>query len=122
MFNLYSKLKEENKTRSQIIETLGKIEGVYSPSFTDKTKKVFKRVVDINNENAPTNLMVPNSKSIHDRAIVELRRGCGRMCRFCQAGHTNLPIREREVDDVIGLVGQCIQNTGYDEVSLLSLS
>lgn len=122
VFNLYSKLKQENKMRSEIMEALSKIEGVYSPSFTDKTKKVFKRVVDINNENAPTKLMVPNSKSIHDRAIVELRRGCGRMCRFCQAGHTNLPIREREVDDVIGLVGQCINNTGYDEVSLLSLS
>ncbi|UKI42816.1 MAG: radical SAM protein [Candidatus Melainabacteria bacterium] len=66
--------------------------------------------------------MVPNSKSVHDRAIVELRRGCGRMCRFCQAGHTNLPIREREVADVIQLSEECIKNTGYDEISLLSLS
>ena len=122
VFNLYSKLKEENKSREEIIEALSKIEGVYSPKYTDKTKKVNKRVSQLRNDNAPTNLMVPNSKSIHDRAIVELRRGCGRMCRFCQAGHTNLPIREREVDDVIGLVGQCINNTGYDEISLLSLS
>lgn len=122
VFNLYSKLKEENKTRDEIIEALSKIEGVYSPKYTDKTKKVKKRVCELTNDNAPINLMVPNSKSIHDRAIVELRRGCGRMCRFCQAGHTNLPIREREVDDVIGLVGQCLNNTGYDEVSLLSLS
>ena len=122
VFKLYAKLKEENKTRSEIIEALSQIEGVYSPIFTDKTKKVFKRVVDIKNENAPTKLMVPNSKSVHDRAIVELRRGCGRMCRFCQAGHTNLPIREREVADVIQLSEECIKNTGYDEISLLSLS
>lgn len=122
VFKLYAKLKEENKTRSEIIEALSQIEGVYSPIFTDKTKKVFKRVVEIKNENAPTKLMVPNSKSVHDRAIVELRRGCGRMCRFCQAGHTNLPIREREVTDVIQLSKECIKNTGYDEISLLSLS
>ena len=122
VFNLYSKLKEENKTRDEIIELLSKIEGVYSPKFTDKTKKVNKRVSEIRNDNAPIKLMVPNSKSIHDRAIVEIRRGCGRMCRFCQAGHTNLPIREREVDDVRYLVDECIKNTGYDEVSLLSLS
>ncbi len=122
IFNLYSKLKEENKTREEIINILSHIEGVYSPKYTDKTKKVKKKVSEITNINAPINLIVPNSKSIHDRAIVELRRGCGRMCRFCQAGHTNLPIREREVDDVIALVKQCINNTGYDEVSLLSLS
>ncbi len=122
VFNLYSKLKEENKTRDEIIEALSKIEGVYSPKYTDKTKKVNKRVSEIRNDNAPINLIVPNSKSIHDRAIVEIRRGCGRMCRFCQAGHTNLPIREREVDDVRYLVCECIKNTGYDEVSLLSLS
>ncbi|OLA94831.1 MAG: hypothetical protein BHW64_02130 [Candidatus Melainabacteria bacterium LEY3_CP_29_8] len=122
VFNLYSKLKEENKTRDEIIEALSKIEGVYSPKYTDKSKRVNKRVSELRNDNAPINLMVPNSKSIHDRAIVEIRRGCGRMCRFCQAGHTNLPIREREVDDVRYLVGECIKNTGYDEVSLLSLS
>lgn len=122
LFNRYIVLKEKNLSRDKIIEELSHIEGVYSPKYHDKTKKVNKRVSQLKNENAPKKLMVPNSKSVHDRAIVELRRGCGRMCRFCQAGHTNLPIREREVNDVVNLVNECIKNTGYDEVSLLSLS
>lgn len=53
---------------------------------------------------------------------MEIRRGCGRMCRFCQPGHITLPIRERSAEDIIKIAKELVKNTGYDEYSLLSLS
>ena len=115
----YKELKAENKTRVQIIKNLTEIEGVYSPLFPQKTKK---RIFDISKDNKSIKAPIPYSSSIHDRTIVEIRRGCGRMCRFCQAGHINLPIRERKAEDIIDMVKKSTAETGYDEYSLLSLS
>ena len=85
-------------------------------------KKVKKRIAQLKYETAPKSYPIPFSSSVHDRAVVEIRRGCGRMCRFCQPGHVNLPVRERSADDIIKITKELVKNTGYDEYSLLSLS
>ncbi len=105
--------------RAERIKELAKIKGVYAPALENKT---VKRVAELNNDNLPIKNPVPYSSSIHDRTIIEIRRGCGRMCRFCQPGHVTLPIRERKAEDIINAVDKSTQLTGYDEYSLLSLS
>lgn len=84
--------------------------------------KVKKRIAQLSVETAATSYPIPFSSSIQDRAVVEIRRGCGRMCRFCQPGHVTLPVREREAQDIVILAKELVKNTGYDEYSLLSLS
>ena len=83
---------------------------------------VKKRIAELKYETAPKSYPIPFSSSIQDRAVVEIRRGCGRMCRFCQPGHVTLPIRERNAEDIIKISKELVNNTGYDEYSLLSLS
>ena len=85
-------------------------------------RHVEKRLAPLTLELASTSYPIPFSSSVHDRAIVEIRRGCGRMCRFCQPGHVTLPVRERSAEDIITITKELINNTGYDEYSLLSLS
>lgn len=128
------------KSREDKIKAISKLEGVYCPKFhspltpnptpsngegsqTSIPKfKVKKRIAQINYENAPKSYPIPFCSSVHDRAIVEIRRGCGRMCRFCQPGHVTLPVRERSAEDIIKIAKELVKNTGYDEYSLLSLS
>lgn len=93
-----------------------------SPTRGEGVYMVNKRLSPLINEYASTSYPIPFSSSVHDRAIVEIRRGCGRMCRFCQPGHVTLPIREREAEDIIQITKELVNNTGYDEYSLLSLS
>lgn len=83
---------------------------------------VTKRIVQLEYDTALKSYPIPFSTSVQDRAIVEIRRGCGRMCRFCQPGHVTLPIRERSAEDIIKIAKELVKNTGYDEYSLLSLS
>ena len=105
--------------RAERIKKLSEIEGVWCPDFS---KDVTKRIAQLKYETALKSYPIPFSSSVHDRAIVEIRRGCGRMCRFCQPGHVNLPIRERSAEDIIRIAKDLVKNTGYDEYSLLSLS
>ena len=84
--------------------------------------RVTKRIAQLKYDTALTKYPIPYSTSVQDRAVVEIRRGCGRMCRFCQPGHVTLPIREREADEIIKIAKELVKNTGYDEYSLLSLS
>lgn len=125
--------RTKGKPRKERIRELCKIEGCWGsssiPSLDGEGKggvntftPVNKRLSPLTNEYASTSYPIPFSSSVHDRAIVEIRRGCGRMCRFCQPGHVTLPIREREAEDIIKITKDLVDNTGYDEYSLLSLS
>lgn len=115
------KVLEENKNapRDEKIKKLCELEGVWSAKYP---KKVTKRIVQLTYDNALKKYPVPYSTSVHDRAVIEIRRGCTRMCRFCQPGHVTLPVRERKAEDVIKITKELVKNTGYDEYSLLSLS
>ena len=112
--------KTKGKSRKERIEELCKIEGCWGVNGV--TNGVNKRIAPLTVDNASTSYPIPFSSSVHDRAIIEIRRGCGRMCRFCQPGHVTLPIREREAEDIIKITKDLVNNTGYDEYSLLSLS
>ena len=111
--------KTKGLPRAERIKKLSEIEGVWCPDYS---KNVTKRIAQLKYETALKSYPIPFSSSVHDRAIVEIRRGCGRMCRFCQPGHVNLPIRERSAEDIIKIAKELVENTGYDEYSLLSLS
>ncbi len=115
--------KTKGKTRKERIAELCNIEGCWGVNTgAGINNNVNKRISSLTLENASTSYPIPFSTSVHDRAIVEIRRGCGRMCRFCQPGHVTLPIREREAEDIIKITKDLVNNTGYDEYSLLSLS
>jgi radical SAM family uncharacterized protein/radical SAM-linked protein len=128
--------KQQSLKREDIINNLAKIEGIYVPSLYEiqntknglVQKKDFapayikKKISNLDIKNVPVNFPVPYSPSVHDRAVVEIRRGCGRMCRFCQACYVNLPVREQDASCVFNLVEDSLSNTGYEEYSLLSLS
>ena len=114
-------------SRKERIEDLCKIKGCWStiplaPCGRGEYCPVEKRLAPLTLEFASTSYPIPFSSSVHDRAIVEIRRGCGRMCRFCQPGHVTLPVRERSAEDIIKITKELIKNTGYEEYSLLSLS
>jgi len=115
------KTLEETKgqPRKEIIKKLCQIEGCWSKGIN---RKVNKRISQLKPETAITSYPIPFSSSVQDRAVVEIRRGCGRMCRFCQPGHVTLPIRERSAQDIIKIAKELVNNTGYEEYSLLSLS
>lgn len=113
--------KTKGLPRQERIRTLceGENSGRWSKSIGGKVRK---RIANLEKEIALVSYPIPFSSSIQDRAVVEIRRGCGRMCRFCQPGHVTLPIRERSAEDIIDLSKDLVKNTGYDEYSLLSLS
>ena len=111
--------KTKNKPRKERIEELCKLKGFWSAQVGSNVEK---RVEPLTYETALTKHPIAFSASIHDRAIVEIRRGCGRMCRFCQPGHVTLPIRERNAEEIIKITKELVNNTGYYEYSLLSLS
>ncbi|MBI4321540.1 MAG: TIGR03960 family B12-binding radical SAM protein [Chloroflexi bacterium] len=92
-----------------------------SPVVDDAPARVTRRFVQ-KLPPSPTRPVVPFVDVVHDRAMIEIQRGCTRGCRFCQAGMIYRPVRERPVDEILSSVDELLANTGYEELSLVSLS
>ena len=136
----YAKYKDEGLDKKQILRRLADIKGIYVPEFyeveynEDGTIKetiakdgvpevIEKRIIEnLDDVDYPVDYIVPLGEIVHDRAVLELFRGCIRGCRFCQAGYLYRPVREKSVDNLCALAEQMIDNTGYSEISLSSLS
>ena len=111
------------KTKREKLEALQDIEGIYIPSIHKGTKKIQRAIVrDFDNTEYYDNQLVPYMEIVHDRASVEIQRGCPRGCRFCQAGIVYRPQRERSFEKNVELIEKMLTGTGYSEVSLSSLS
>ncbi|HGJ65645.1 TPA: TIGR03960 family B12-binding radical SAM protein [bacterium] len=133
IIDCYKNNKELEKR--QLLGRISQIEGIYVPALVSlkelpngtlvvsDSKKIKKRVVaDLDDVPYPVDYIVPFMKPIHDRAIVEIMRGCSRGCRFCQAGMIYRPVRERSSKVIKKLANEIIEKTGYEELSLSSLS
>lgn len=109
--------------KREILQSIKDIDGVFVPSLYVKGDRVVKAVVkDFEHAPAPTRPLVPTIESVHDRATVELYRGCASGCRFCQAGFWYRPIRERSAGTLASLAREAVDSTGFSELSLCSLS
>jgi radical SAM family uncharacterized protein/radical SAM-linked protein len=115
--------KENKGKKDDLLKSLSQLEGVYVPGLQADGRRVRKRVVsDLNQAPFPTCPIVPYMKVIHDRLNMEIARGCKRGCRFCEAGFIHRPYRERSPELIQEILGASLKRTGYEEVSLLSLS
>ena len=107
--------------KTALLNALAEISGVYVPTLG--RHKVVKRLCrDLDAVAGVTAPIVPNIEIVHDRAMLELFRGCTRGCRFCQAGFVYRPVRERQLENVCSMAKQLIATSGYDEIALTSLS
>ena len=140
---LYIEMKENGTyTRNAFLrKAAATIEGVYVPAFydveynedgtlkeyrpiyDDVSKKIKKRIIaDLDKVSYPEKLVMPYIETVHDRIVLEVYRGCIRGCRFCQAGMVYRPIREKSPETLCKLAKCLYENTGYEEISLISLS
>lgn len=104
----------------EFFEEISRLDGVYLPARPKKVKKAL--IENLDGAIFPEYIAVPNCESVHDRAVIEVMRGCYRGCRFCQAGFIYRPVRQRSVETLTAQACSLIRHTGYDEVSLNSLS
>lgn len=141
LLDLYADMKKRGASKGEFLEAAAEIEGIYVPSFYDVKYHDNGKVISFtpNNDHAkpvvrkriikdmdkvfyPDKFVVPYTEIVHDRAIVEVLRGCIRGCRFCQAGYIYRPLREKTADTICSETKCLCESTGYEEVSLSSLS
>ena len=141
IMDVYKKWKDSGKSRKDYLFEIAQLEGIYVPSFYDVSynadgtiksvlpnregipRRIKKRIIkDLNSCYIPEKLIVPFMDIVHDRIMLEIFRGCIRGCRFCQAGYIYRPVRERSVERLAEVADNCIKNTGYEEMSISSLS
>lgn len=141
VMDAYLEWKREGVSREEFLNRIVNIEGIYVPSFyapsynADGTlssvepvkpgypRKIRKRIIrDLDQAYFPDRIIVPYTGIVHDRIMLELFRGCIRGCRFCQAGFVYRPVRERSTERLMEHARKLEESTGYEEISLASLS
>ena len=138
--SLYDRAKAEKWTKDSFLKEVSKIPGVYVPSFYEHTynddgtisaitpcdgapQYVTKRIVeDLDTAYYPTKMIVPSTEIVHDRANLEVFRGCIRGCRFCQAGFTYRPVRRKSAEVLYRQAVETLTDSGHNEITLSSLS
>ena len=138
--SLYDRAKAEGWSKDEFLHAVAKIPGVYIPSFyrheynADGTlsaivplegapEKVTKRIIeDLDNAYFPTDMIVPSTEIVHDRANLEVFRGCIRGCRFCQAGFSCRPVRKKSPEVLYRQAVEILENSGNNEITVSSLS
>ena len=141
IFDIYKANKEAGGSREDFLRKICSLQGIYVPRFYDVSyeedgrisamepnipeapKKVTKNIVtDFDGISYPLKPVVPFIKCTQDRVVLEIQRGCIRGCRFCQAGQLYRPVREKNADRLKQYAVEMLKNTGYDEITLSSLS
>lgn len=137
---LYDRAKAENWSKEAFLQEVSKIPGVYVPSFYEHTYNedgtlaaiipqngahavVTKRIIeDLDHAYYPTKMIVPSTEIVHERANLEVFRGCVRGCRFCQAGFSCRPVRKKSADVLYRQAVEMLEDSGHNEITLSSLS
>lgn len=141
VMDCYRKVRAEGGCKADFLKAAAQIEGVYVPSFYEAVyeedgrfrelkalkdfvpKRPVKRIVrDLDATSAPEKVLVPHIEIVHDRVFLELYRGCGNGCRFCQAGMIYRPLRENSAETLVNRARAMLASSGYEELGLMSLS